>query len=273
MQYVNSAGSSVVESLAAQPSPAEPGESLCRDTIRQAADVCERAARGDLEARVLHIDEDLDPDLLRIVHGINALLDYTDAFVRESKAALGCAAQGKFFRRVLLQGMNGTFRHASELINAATDEMHNQADRLAEAETERLKMADEFDGTIGEITSVVASAATQAQASAQCLSEAAKRTEEHATAAHTDSHRVAANVKEISQSTERLSDSINEIDTRVEQSRNVVQRAVSEAAQASKIVDGLHKSATSIDTVVRMISGIAKQTNLLALNATIEAAR
>jgi methyl-accepting chemotaxis protein len=43
--------------------------------------------------------------------------------------------------------------------------------------------------------------------------------------------------------------------------------------QASRNVQNLAEKAQQIDTVVELISGIAKQTNLLALNATIKAAR
>jgi PAS domain S-box-containing protein len=52
-----------------------------------------------------------------------------------------------------------------------------------------------------------------------------------------------------------------------------VDAAVSRAAEAARVIAELEASSEQIDTVVKMITGIASQTNLLALNATIEAAR
>jgi methyl-accepting chemotaxis protein len=59
----------------------------------------------------------------------------TDAFLREAGAALEHASHGKFFRRVLLRGMRGTFSHKSQLINEATEKMARNAASLKEVET------------------------------------------------------------------------------------------------------------------------------------------
>ena len=66
------------------------------------AEVCDQIATGNLEARVIGCEE--GGEIGRMVHGINRLLDITDAFVREAKAALDYASHGKFFRRVLCAG-------------------------------------------------------------------------------------------------------------------------------------------------------------------------
>src|ERR1700753_1203257 len=63
---------------------------------REVAAVCRRAAEGDLEGRVLGCDP--SGDIETMVLGINRLLDVTDAFVRESKAALDYASHGRCFR-------------------------------------------------------------------------------------------------------------------------------------------------------------------------------
>jgi len=65
------------------------------DWVRQAASVCERARAGDLQARILGYSG--DDDLGRLCTAINDLLDITDAFVRESRASLEYASQGRFF--------------------------------------------------------------------------------------------------------------------------------------------------------------------------------
>lgn len=103
-----------------------------RDILQRVVEVAAEAAQGNLEARILHCD---DSEKLRTVaRSVNHLLDMTDAFLREAGAALEHASQGKFFRRVLLKGMRGTFRHKSQLINEATEKMARNAASLKEVE-------------------------------------------------------------------------------------------------------------------------------------------
>ncbi|MGA7118634.1 MAG: hypothetical protein WBY94_00980, partial [Polyangiaceae bacterium] len=126
--------SSSVPFRAPTPSDEEPvaaSDHEAREWMKKAADVCEQAARGNLEARLLGCSA--GGDVGRMVHGINHLLDVTDAFVREAKASLDYASQGKFFRRVLLRGLPGTFRQGAQLINAASRKMDLQAKQIADA--------------------------------------------------------------------------------------------------------------------------------------------
>lgn len=146
--------------------------------LRKAAEVCEQAAGGNLEARLLNIDVEADSDLFRILHSINSLLDYTDAFVREVKAVLACAAEEKFYRKVILRGMNGTFRQASILINNASDQMHAKSQKIATAEQQRLTMADDFEQTVKSVTISVSNTAEQLQTTASSLSYTAQLTSE-----------------------------------------------------------------------------------------------
>lgn len=112
------------------------------DALRDATEVCKRAAQGDLEARILHIDDaDESADLLR---SINHLLDMTDNFVRETTATLDHARDERFFRRVVLTGMQGTFQNAARSINHATSRMADRAAKLRDAEQRRGELADEF---------------------------------------------------------------------------------------------------------------------------------
>jgi len=126
------------------PDDIDPGQ--MNDWIREAAEVCRAAARGDLERRLLRIDASGDMgDLLR---AINHLLDMTDAFVREATASLEYASQGKFFRRVLLEGMLGSFRRAASSINGATRAMDEKTQELKAAEQRRAELEGEFEAAL-----------------------------------------------------------------------------------------------------------------------------
>lgn len=97
--------------------------------IEEATRVCRAAAQGDLEARILRVDA--EPQLAELLHAINHLLDVTDSMMREATASMEFAGRGQFFRRVLPNGMLGSFRHAAESINTATAEMRTVMEHKA----------------------------------------------------------------------------------------------------------------------------------------------
>jgi len=140
--------------------------------IQEAADVCRAAARGNLERRLLNVN--VDGDLGDLLHAINHLLDMTDAFVREATASLEYASEGKFFRRVLPEGMLGSFRRAAGSINSATRAMDEKTQELKAAEARRAALEGEFksaleivdglqrtSGEIGEVMNVIKQIASQ----------------------------------------------------------------------------------------------------------------
>ena len=114
--------------------------------------------QGDLEARILYCEK--SGQLSTLAHSLNHLLDMTDAFLREAGAALEYASQGKFFRRLLLRGKRGTFRHKSQLINAATD-------RLA-ANASSLKQVEQL---VCESSEIAAGAANEAETTGRVMKE------------------------------------------------------------------------------------------------------
>lgn len=111
--------------------------------IDEAVRVCIAASRGDLEARVLNADQ-AGPKLGELMHAINHMLDMTDAFIREATASLEYAGQSKFFRRVLPAGMLGSFKRASQSINAATGEMDCRCKQLNAEHERRMELEEDF---------------------------------------------------------------------------------------------------------------------------------
>jgi methyl-accepting chemotaxis protein len=113
-----------------------------KDWIAEARRVCQAAASGDLEARILNIEG--DDELAGMLHAINHMLDMTDAFVREATASLEFASQGKFFRRVLPAGLLGSFGRGAKTINAATEQMDRESTRLNKAEAQRSELVSDI---------------------------------------------------------------------------------------------------------------------------------
>jgi len=156
-------------------------------------------------------------------------------------------------------------------LEAEQKELEARAAAQRKADTERL--ADDFEGAVGEIIEAVSRASTELEASAGSLSSTAVRSQELATSVAAASEEASTNVQSVASATEEMSSSVNEISRQVQDSARIAQAAVDQARKTNDRVGELSKAAAHIGDVVELINTIAGQTNLLALNATIEAAR
>jgi len=155
--------------------------------------------------------------------------------------------------------------------------------KLERAETEQLqvqqrkadmiRLADAFEGAVGEIVDDVSNAAAELEAAAGSMTKTAARSSHLAAAVAVASEKASANVQSVSSASEEMSSSINEIGRQVEESARIANGAVQQSHRTTERVSELSRAATRINDVVELINSIAGQTNLLALNATIEAAR
>jgi aerotaxis receptor len=143
----------------------------------------------------------------------------------------------------------------------------------AQRKADMVRLADGFEGAVGEIIETVSSAATELEASAGTLSSTASRSQELTTMVAAASEEASTNVQSVASATEELTSSVNEISRQVQESAKIASEAVDQARRTNDRVGELSKAAARIGDVVELINTIAGQTNLLALNATIEAAR
>jgi len=143
----------------------------------------------------------------------------------------------------------------------------------AQRKADMVRLADGFEGAVGEIIETVSSAATELEASAGTLTSTAVRANELSTMVAAASEEASTNVQSVASATEEMSSSVNEISRQVQASARMANEAVDQARTTNDRVGELSKAAARIGDVVELINTIAGQTNLLALNATIEAAR
>jgi hypothetical protein len=145
----------------------------------QLLEVTAEAAKGNIEIRALHSAPSTRMGQLAL--SVNHLLDMTDAFLREAGASMEHASEDKFYRRVLLRGMRGSFRHKADLINQALDKMSTSNASLKEAErliltsaqmaqeavletaeaSSTVKRLGEASSRIGEVAKLIAQIASQ----------------------------------------------------------------------------------------------------------------
>jgi methyl-accepting chemotaxis protein len=156
-------------------------------------------------------------------------------------------------------------------LEAEQKETEGRAVARRKADMDRL--ANEFEGAVGQIVETVSSASSELEASAGTLTSTAERAQELTTMVAAASEEASTNVQSVASATEEMASSVNEISRQVQESARMAGEAVDQARNTNDRVGELSKAAARIGDVVELINTIAGQTNLLALNATIEAAR
>lgn len=259
---------------------------LQREALAEISSVLQRAAKGDLSARIVFTEK--FGEIGDILAQLNQLLDLTDAFVREAGASLQFAAEGKFYRPFLLRGMCGDFRRGAEVINLAREAMHtktlaadaaeksmqDQREKLeAEARRQRAELAAQFESKVGAIVSTVSSASETLENSSHIMSDEIDNVRLKSEASSEASKEATNNTQAVAAAAEQLAASVEEIRRQIEECRAASQLVTNEVSTASVNVKSLDQANMKIDEVVEFIKSVAFQTNLLALNASVEAAR
>jgi methyl-accepting chemotaxis protein len=130
-----------------------------------------------------------------------------------------------------------------------------------------------FEDKARKMVGMLASGATELEATANSMTSTAARTDEQAVTVAAAAEEASTGVQTVAAAAEELSASIGEIGRQVARSATITGQAVEDTKRTDVIVRALAEGAQKISHVMTLISNIAGQTSLLALNATIEAAR
>ncbi|AGL20526.1 methyl-accepting chemotaxis protein [Actinoplanes sp. N902-109] len=231
------------------------------DALRRIAEVCGQAAAGDFEARVPALGDSEPARAAR--SAVNQLLDSTDAFVRESGAALGAAAEGRFHRRFLTRGMHGAFRTAAAQISQSSEQMAASAAGVAAASESRLRLADELESAVLTVSEQVATAATEMGASANGLADFARNAVE-------DAERGLSTVTSLRTASEQIRTAVDLINQVASQTRLLALNATIEAARAGEAGRGFSVVAGEVKNLANETSESSEE--ILGQVNTVQAA-
>ncbi|RQH12035.1 CHASE3 domain-containing protein [Bradyrhizobium sp. RP6] len=163
--------------------------------------------------------------------------------------------------------------NAIEVERLKAEQVEAERRNAEQRKQDMIRLADDFEGAVGQIIGTVSSASTQLEASASTLTGTAERSQQLATTVASASEEASTNVQSVASATEEMASSVGEISRQVQESARMAGDAVGQARATTERVSELSRAAARIGDVVELINTIAGQTNLLALNATIEAAR
>lgn len=236
----------------------------CIKDLSYVSQVVSQVSNGDFEQRICNVN-DLG-EMKTFYWSINSLIDNADAYVRESSAAMAHVEQGKYYRTIMEDGLNGSYQRGAEMINSAMKSMQGKISGFE-------NITQSFENNVERVIVKLSSASEELDDTAKQMDEVAGNTTMQAGALSETASATSQNVQTVSTATEELSSSISEISGQIEMSGTKIGVAVTEIKTTEGNMDELNKSVNIIGDVVALINDIANQTNLLALNATIEASR
>ncbi len=241
---------------------------IYKSAISEIEQVAGAVATGNLSARIINWDK-IDETTPAFI-AINKSFDIMDAFIRESAAALECAARGEYHRKFIERGMPGDFKRGAQIINAAQQNMH---DSEASRKTEMLDLANNLENEVKSAINFVEQRGEAMRSKSDIMSKDLEQVEEHARSVVDISDNATRNVESCAAAIEQMSASAQEIQRQVNSSSESMAKTDDEIAKTRTVVTDLASAAEEIGDIAGIIKDIASRTNLLALNATIEAAR
>jgi len=163
---------------------------------------------------------------------------------------------GDIAKNVVVIGRNAEQKACEE----AEAQARQQQAAAQQRRADMIKMADDFEGAIGEIVDTVSSASTELEASAGTLTATAERAQELTSAVVAASEEASTNVQSVASATEELTSSVVEISRQVQDSARMANEAVDQARKTNdRVVSELSRAATRIGDVVELINTIAGQ--------------
>ena len=226
---------------AAQPEIAPTEAAHLSQSLRQVATICERAAQGDLEARITGIDP--RSEFGALCSSINHMLDMADSFVREAAATMKECSHDRFHRPILLRGLQGGYRQSAATINQAGSKMQESSQRLAvtaQLASDTASSVASVAAACEELNSSNSEISRQAAASATQTDQAVKQVSQ-----------VTNTVKELNLATKKIENIVTLINRIAGQTNLLALNATIEAARAGEQGRGFAIVANEVKELAR----------------------
>jgi methyl-accepting chemotaxis protein len=164
-------------------------------------------------------------------------------------------------------------RNALEIQAMQLSQRDADEQRTSKRREEMAALAEEFEGSVKQISGQLVEAVTAVRSNAEVMAKAAEDTRTKSGSTVEAVVNTRQNVETVAQAASELSRTIDELARRANDVFKLTNDTAEQSEGASSELAKLAASVEQILPITDVIQGIAQQTNLLALNATIEAAR
>jgi len=203
--------------------------------------ICDRAAQGDLEARITGMGD--DPDWQPLASAINRMLDIADSFVRESAAAMDHCSRDLYYRPVLLRGLKGAYRQSAGVINQAGMKMKDSSDQISYV----AKMAAETATNVSTVAAACEELSSTSSEISQQAGGSARLSEEAVAVAQ----QASLAVNELMAAAKKVDNIVKLINTIAGQTNLLALNATIEAARAGEAGKGFAVVAAEVKDLSR----------------------
>ena len=226
--------------------------------------IIENWKKGNFTERFIKIEN--EKALYDLKWSLNSLIDVVDALCRETQGSMNAIDKGRFYRKILSEGLQGSFNKSALIINSTVQEAQEKHQKLKGA-------GQEFEYKIKASLEKVVLNAQEATQHAENLLRLSEVAAEKTKSSQSNTSMAVDTISNLIVASSELTQAISEISHQITESNNITNEATQQANEASETIKSLKSSSREITEIIQLISSIADQTNLLALNATIEAAR
>lgn len=235
-----------------------------RSAIFSVGVVLDRAARGDLDGRVVLTRADGPAQAM--CNNMNAAMDSADAFVREATAAMQAVHAGRFHRRLVERGMSGAYRRAAGTMNGIVLSLK---ERIGANRT----IAERFKADLSGVVSSLSGCVERTRSGSASVAKDAEDVSGLVSDTSSSLEACAASIALMGEAAAAVARSMQEAGALTKTADAASEEAERESLAAKEIVSAIVESVQRIGSVATAVRGIAHQTRMLSLNATIEAER
>ncbi|MEA3372647.1 MAG: methyl-accepting chemotaxis protein [Campylobacterota bacterium] len=211
------------------------------DILDQITSVVGDARNGKLSSRVILDHNETQQE--KVAWAINDMLDQTEVILRETRYTIDAVSNGKMYRSMFPEGLNGEYKDTANAIQRAIASMKANAryQLMGVLSTEFAQLNGGIKGSLDVITN--------------------------------DINRTEVAFNEVTENTTTSAASASETYSAVQQTNQEIASLSELVIDTASAIEQMSTNVNDISSVVNLIKDIADQTNLLALNAAIEAAR
>jgi methyl-accepting chemotaxis protein len=229
---------------------------------------------------------------LRIMKGLNSLVDAVAAPIHETITVMGAVAEGQFNQKIeggykgeflaIKNAVNNTVSNVSGYISEISDILNKMADknfdvgisreyvgRFSDIKTALTHIIQQFNKVMYEINS----ASEQVSLVSRSMADSSMGLASGAVEQSASVEKLSLALKQISERMAESAGGSREAEVLTAHSRSTAQKGDGDMQEMLNSMEDIKQSSDNIARIVKVIDDIAFQTNLLALNAAVEAAR